>query len=101
MLIVEQQNGHSFVVGSITTSQTSVFFSSFNLLITFTNKNTAKETIKKLIKVLTKVPYDENRKISLFEYYSRKYLEMYEEDLKISRSDFPLQCLITNISLSL
>ena len=29
--------------------------------------------LKRQIEVLTKVPYDENRKVSLFEYYSKKY----------------------------
>ena len=56
--------------------------------------------LKRQIEVLTKVPYDENRKVSLFEYYSKKYLEMYDETYisRINRIDEEVNNL--NLELS-
>ena len=78
-----------------------------NEILRLNNENTLlKEEnadLKRQIEVLTKVPYDENRKISLFEYYSRKYLEMYEEAYasRIKRIDEEINNLnieLTNLS---
>ena len=78
-----------------------------NEILRLKNENTLlKEEnadLKRQIEVLTKVPYDENRKISLFEYYSRKYLEMYEEAYasRIKRIDEEINNLnieLTNLS---
>lgn len=37
------------------------------------------EDLKRKIEVLSKVPYDGSKPVSLYEYYAKKYLEMYEE----------------------
>ena len=51
----EQQNGHSFVVASASTTSCLQTLS-FNVLIAFIRANTAQATIKKLITLLIKDP---------------------------------------------
>lgn len=58
------------------------------------------DDLKRQIEVLTKAPYDSSKPVSLYEYYAKKYLEMYDEAhvSRIKRIDEEIKNLKSELS---